>query len=1049
VHLSALAHLNPNTPIEQDQYKILIDDFELLKIKINFILEEELKINSELTDREIADKFQKIGPASHLKRFAGCNYVKLLIEELIKSLSAVPLEKLDFNQREDRYYLGRTLSIVGELSKQLREFVNPEKEGGLFAFFKKIRDKKLAHSRSALIKNINADHSKYFDLLIGLTEQFKAHVNQLAKDVKGFDPRNGKDLKIKLGTTTEKEKQELNKLIDSIFGKKIIEIDEAVLKEIGKGLEVSLIQVETNQRKSLENREPQETRNIINTLEQIKRKLIPYNKLMSGSVKLKNKAVVIKKEILELIELYNSSLDMDVSFKFSDPERIPTKEELDLLAEQIIIAGLEKAELLKQKKIAEKIKIDLPHETKVPIDTKIHLEKVRTNVAKSLTLISKELLFMADVFKNTLILEEKKTYIIAFSLTKIGQIFVDSNKERSQIAANLPKAHRKSVKKVTSARHQLMHDLFSCKKGDISNVLFRDALPMLSEINALKMILEKDLSGTEGLISLGKAYTELKDYAKAMECFDGMLTISQNHLLTMDEKVKKEDVEHYDYALNALFAMGEVYGKAAIDSSFTDTSYELYQLKIRSLEQCLDLIEQMDNLEKPSFFAGPIATCYHNLGNTYICLNDYKEAIKYFKKAFKVLINDKQHDPAKEALYLFNIGNTYYSYSMKEHLKGFEIDVSFSGAVRHMQLAAICFSEAKEICEKIASDEKRISSFYINLNIRLIQALVFDHEENHPLAFEIYEHLVSSLQNFPIRENDQRMEIIKSLAELKELFEHKISVKNKKEFKEKRSTYDARYQLYICEGLAALYHELELPQQNLKNRMKAIEEGGKRNGIQQELALYRDISELNNQGCLLFDEGKLELALQCFLLAEKALTTKHQNYIKVIYGSLLESIGDVYYNMKNNELAKTYYFQSLEMYCKYQPNDKTFKLPCKIMLSCKETEYQKFFKIAVDMLIQKVGMEDPRMNEIMEIYNLNSLSTYDEDTILLNKIEKMKELPKFLIIPNGTVANGKKFEEYCEKFLGAKCQITKDSYKIFLSQKGKEHLENLKKKNLK
>jgi hypothetical protein len=67
----------------------------------------------------------------------------------------------------------------------------------------------------------------------------------------------------------------------------------------------------------------------------------------------------------------------------------------------------------------------------------------------------------------------------------------------------------------------------------------------------------------------------------------------------------------------------------------------------------------------------------------------------------------------------------------------------------------------------------------------------------------------------------------------------------------------------------------------------------------------------------------------------------------------------------------------------------------------------------------------------------------DEEKILLNAVKTLKPENRFLIIPKSKVSNHSAFKSHCSQFLGVNCGELKDSYKILLTEKGKQYLNEL------
>lgn len=122
-YLEALSNLEKTINFSEkiDSWK---DDLKIIEQKISLILEAE-KDPKTKTPNEVYNEFALMPKPQNFIFDVGNAYSSKIAQKLLAVIRDEKILKLDFQDRQDRYYFSNVLLKVGELSRELIDFVNP------------------------------------------------------------------------------------------------------------------------------------------------------------------------------------------------------------------------------------------------------------------------------------------------------------------------------------------------------------------------------------------------------------------------------------------------------------------------------------------------------------------------------------------------------------------------------------------------------------------------------------------------------------------------------------------------------------------------------------------------------------------------------------------------------------------------------------------------------------------------------------------------------------------------------------------------------------
>ncbi|ASQ45615.1 ankyrin repeat domain-containing protein [Legionella clemsonensis] len=693
-HLTALGKIiehakKPVNTVLKTNLANILNALKTIQEKINFIIEIE-ENNPKKTQHEIEIQLANSPETTSFTSFVNHFYSMLILEELTFLISDNTLTQLNFKKREDRYYLGRVLSLVGELSKELRDFLNPEKESGLFSFFKKIRDRKIAHAFSVMSFEPTAENLKHYQLLVKLlTVNFAKQIEQIKMELNSAlvltqEPNQEvyyhiKNITPDLGKLTPKQKTECKKLIAAVFDGKTVEINEAIINS-----DVSDLSSEINKKATFSETKEETTKQsseiTINSLSKsLAIILIKLKKCHELAAKKDKKSLALLEKVNAeshtLIEAYHLAIGNRNELKlipcnsttshFNETKslkQLPSLQQVQDLIDKIKEGNVpDFIEKTPDDKSIEKIvkEDDQPSAEKLakkpkpkPRLNETKSEKTpKEQLAQNIEKITKELDYLRHIMNHRDLTQTQKNFIAEFCLAKIGQAFKDWEENERDFLLNLaPTSFATSVDSTTKTRHKLMHSPFDRKKIPFLDRLFKQTLSMDVELSAMKKILTtkpENFNAEEetvvvSFIELGAAYVHLKNYGKAIEIYESAFKLHVREAIFIKKEFSVKEVANLALIL---FALATTYSEAASDTDFTHDSplllqnycnLSMYHLRIY-IELCKKLVEafaekypDLNNIVQHN-----LACAYEIIGDLCVRLNLTEEAKFNYQKAIR------------------------------------------------------------------------------------------------------------------------------------------------------------------------------------------------------------------------------------------------------------------------------------------------------------------------------------------------------------------------------------------------------------------------------
>lgn len=996
-HLAALRHLTESDqPLDIDPsiYKELVAGFSVIKKKIQFIIDLEMgrinKTAEEILEFLEASKDDQESDKK-LSSFVGYHYSKILTHQMLKILSDENLTKLDFRSRGDRYYLGMVLSMIGELSKDLIELWNPVKEKGLFVFFKRIRDKKLAHSMAALVMDLDDIQLAHLKFLLQklLLVNFQTKVTSI-KEALGTWKGDTGNFVADLGATSLEAKQLLKKLVESIFKKGDMAFDLARLE---KALEAPSTVVTNTQIRPGKREDKPEKKGPPNILFSINDYITKYYKFLGSTEKGHPEHVAIqKKKALKLMKEFNEKKGIDGIPKFPSTTEMPTIAQVEELIaavrkldsslftplgknpaeKKVILTNTDGSDNFIDNNGAKAAK-----KKSSPVDD----IQMRQGLKLTLKMISKELNYIVEVLRNEQLIEKKRDYITRFALTKVGQLLRDLEKESGQIIVSTHDAHKQSVRDTITARNKLMHDIIASLNLPISNTLFRKTLPMIPEISALIEILKREDTEQDddsALFKLGMAYVKLGQFERALEYFGQLLLLSSSEI-NIDDKIisKKERQGSTSRALNSILGVAQTYGAMAKEKLLTGKEAKsLYSKQVETYQLYLDSLDKLGMAGR--HLHNQRASVHSSLGNAYSHAGDFDNAIKEHKSALACLDRLTYVDQAVYALYLYNLGSTFVKEMQAQLWQCARRDTISTESIRKMRLAGACLREAKEIFDSNKVEQR--GSFYIKTLCYLITALMCGatpDDAQYLYAKELYAKLEGLEKEFIGRGNSEELLGISELKECANIFitakrDNEVKEEIRSKFNNQRPLFDAEMDYMHLQLLRTFFLEVGI-ERGLDDRInssKLILNKFHPNELSLECLFQIKVVEPNDMASIYFRQGNFQKALELYQEAKLALD-EYPEYFTEVLGDLLENIGDTYLKLHKLDDALESFQHSLEIHLQYGPTDRGFKLPLKIIKlnseKCSGASIEwalNFTRETLQKLSVKVGNNDYRLGEL-------------------------------------------------------------------------------------
>lgn len=191
----------------EDKVDVWHGDLRVIQQKIALIFAAE-KDPVTKSSADVLSDFKTMPPPLDFIKDVKRAHIAKISEKIIYVLRDERLSALNFNSRQDRYYFGNILLKIGELSRELIDFANPNQESGLFSFFKKIRNN-LAHNPDSMTADLDVTQiSNLSEIKNIMMTEFALEANNIRFD----------GSLIGLNILTEDQKTLNHNLLSSVFG---------------------------------------------------------------------------------------------------------------------------------------------------------------------------------------------------------------------------------------------------------------------------------------------------------------------------------------------------------------------------------------------------------------------------------------------------------------------------------------------------------------------------------------------------------------------------------------------------------------------------------------------------------------------------------------------------------------------------------------------------------------------------------------------------------------------------------------------------------------
>ena len=766
LELTYLSALDQVISTESDKVTIrqglydLKNDFRTIKNKITCIL------NAERTNKSPGSILSGFKISPHVITLVQYSYSQKHINRISSLLNDLHLLDLDYANKEHRYYLGRILTCIGELSKELIDFLNFGKDSGVFTFFKKIRDK-LAHEHQAMH---SASHGyilrriteQWIPLLTEALEHFKHSVLIPEDDSEpGVLWHNIMSSKVTLEakSLTAEQKRECRALIDA-FSQDHFALPEAIEPEIK---EIHAAPVKAVKKMSRINHNVATMSPLQGLLELeklIEHRQSIYNKkelLLLAGIKQISKMYQLNIPIIKFIKNYNVKVVGE-----NTPEWIIPFDEKKPLDFKEILSFI--------RNMKERYSADLPASIEAPLKrarvehdqhSSINSPNKGKSEAKKESGSDKRKLArvkcLADEleYANQLRQSESvvKKYALEFSISKIGQLIKDLlDKDNNLVKKFAPIDLIKSMNSTIKARNQLMHTTALEMDLDAHRILLREVLPITPEIQAIDHLSKhQDLMPCndqhEGLFKMAEAYVILKKYEEADACYE---TLLKSPDLPSPLYIELVFSQAWLYELCAEEALVELNSKKA---------NMFFHKKICLLEFLLQFLVQNELHSIYDYLADYI---YQGISRTLITMNRFEEVINL---NYMLLANKKTNSSLNDITLVTMLGNIASATLAKEidHCNDQE-EIAKIGTAQIQQAAALFFELEYRYTQLELPKE---TSNYIAMLSSFIEALIWSAEIGSILqARTLFQQLKFISESTPMRENQPVLIQVNRIGEL-------------------------------------------------------------------------------------------------------------------------------------------------------------------------------------------------------------------------------------------------------------------------------------------
>ncbi|KTD42368.1 hypothetical protein [Legionella quateirensis] len=725
----------------------LKNDFRNIKNKIRSILNAE---RNNKSPGSILAGF-KISP--HLIALVQYTYSQKHIHRISSLLNDLHSLDLDYENKEHRYYLGRVLARIGELSKELIDFLNFGKDSGVFTFFKKIRDK-LAHEHQSMHPDSHGHilrriAEQWIPRLIEALGHFKHSVlipEDNAEPGVLWQYMMNSRVSLEAKSLTANEKRECRAIIDA-FSQDHFVLPEAIEPEAKEHHVAPVKAVKKASRINHNVATMSPLQGLLELEKLIEHRQSIYNKnehVLLAGIKQISKMYQLNIPIIKFIKNYNVKVVNE-----NTPEWIIPFDEKKPLDFKEIVSFIQK--------MKERYSADLPPSIDVPLKRarserdqnssinspnkgQSEVKKVSGSDIKKLARVK----CLADEleYANQLRRSDSavKKYALEFSISKIGQLIKDIlDKDTKLIKKFAPIDLIKSMTSTIKARNQLMHTTALDNDLDTHRILLREVLPIKAEIQAIDHLIEhQELNSCDdqydGLFKIAEAYIILKKYDEADACFESLIK-SSNLSISL----------YIELMLSRAWLYG-LCAEKALDEQNSQTAYTYFYKKLGLMENLLQFIVAHDLL---SLYEHLAAFMSQTISLTLLAMKQFDDTVNL---NHLLLANKSKTSDLNTSTLLDMLSNIATATLDKELERTKDGNAAKNLGTARIQKAAALFFEIESRYTQLGLPKE--SSNYISMLSRYIEALVWSAEIGSILqARTLFKQLKSISESTPMREN--------------------------------------------------------------------------------------------------------------------------------------------------------------------------------------------------------------------------------------------------------------------------------------------------------
>jgi tetratricopeptide (TPR) repeat protein len=485
-------------------------DLPLLRNKLLFILKDQVEFVESSFEQEDIAKVAHLtvsapadlgGELVNIKSVVSGRYSAIILEKIQAEVAeeVVTLADIDFSQKENKYYVARKLTIIGELVKELTD---TGKVPQLAKALEEISEKRdlLVHNHAQLLGIDPSNAARIASITGNLLSLFTS-----IKDVLARDPLNNtldKSLYEAMGKLSSSLCAELSK-------KDVVVVAPLALSAPVASSAATDSTILADQQKRLDKIMNKACARLAgkgkDTLEQINKE---YTALLSTLSAISPSAIV------------------------GYPTEINESQSAQILA------------------IRDRNKAITEARLKSEEDAKARLvaEEKRRRFTEKLAQIDSECRYLQDVDRSSLP-ETKKAYVYQHAVNVIAELMRELRDEKEErVTEELTEITSTTLKEsqsssVRARKAGLAHDIFSFS-GDVFNQLVTDdILPGHKDISSVHFILANKASLSSSVVvmnDVGTAYARLGFYKKAIEVLlSARKYISENKAEIQREKIRR------------------------------------------------------------------------------------------------------------------------------------------------------------------------------------------------------------------------------------------------------------------------------------------------------------------------------------------------------------------------------------------------------------------------------------------------------------------------------------------------------------------------------